>query len=1010
MKIMEKMSQLARGVTLISLILFSVIGDKVHGGQESAQANLNEIDAIKNILNSAEAQRYTNPEHSLKLAEDALTLYENNLNSKMRARFLNILAWSHLRLGNFKHSETYIESVINLAENSHNIEALADAYNTKGGFYWYKLDNTNAYRYYEKSLALYREIGDSRKIATLLSNLGTIQQYKEDYTSAMTLFIKSQKYAILADDKEQLAATLDNIGVLYQSTGQQTKALDVYNQSLKIKLNLGNNTEIANTYLNIATVHGSTNNYELALEHLRNAAGFIKSIKAPMLEMYIHLNFGEVYLKLEQFEYAIEHLSISKKIAEQRDDPHILRMIFSTLTHTYIKKNKPHIALEYAEKTLDTAIKFDLENLDSAYYDIYSVQKSLGDYTNALTNFENYNQLKNRRLEQDKLESMNRLREEYESEIKSEKIISLKNTNSLQLRIFIAVILFAIIIFMFLHRFRSMKLKTTFLESKVAERTKEIEDQNKVISNLLIKKNELFSNVSHEFRTPLTLIMSPLKDLLKSQKNPHLKTVLKMSIYNSEKLLRMVDQMLDLAKLDTHKEKEIRSIDISQSIKFALIYMSPLFKENNLTIDTLIEDELWVKITQENADKIFGNLISNAIKYTPKSGNIRITASKTSINSNNHMILASISDSGIGVPSNEKDRIFERFVRLESNSKLSTPGAGVGLALVKELIELCDGKIYLDEEYTTGAKFILEFPAAEATSSQSFQGNSDFWHTESEVARNYLPNELEVNSRNINVHSEYPKLLIVEDNPDMSTYISTCLDGHFESLYAHDGDEGVKIALEEIPDIIITDLMMPNKSGFEMSEILRNDKLTCHIPIVMLTAKEDETSRIHAWELDIDEYIEKPFNRDELIIRCHNLLNIRKLISERIRNNDSRSLRTKNNQTQNPQISQADNIFMKELNQCMNKNFEGRLDASILSAELKINSKQLQRKIKALYNQTIPELIRNYRLTKGADLLRSGKDVTTIALSVGFSSQNYFSKCFSARYGMSPSSYKSIKQ
>ena len=519
---------------------------------------------------------------------------------------------------------------------------------------------------------------------------------------------------------------------------------------------------------------------------------------------------------------------------------------------------------------------------------------------------------------------------------------------------------------------------------------------------LLEKKNELFSNVSHEFRTPLTLILGPIKKLLKTKHYTSMHSELKPILSNANRLLRMVDQLLDLSRFDIVIDEVGQLINASELVEKTLVSMDSLFEEHQLQLIRELEDACWISITHDALEKIMVNLFSNAVKYTPRGGSVIVRVFKI-----NEEVKVIVKDNGVGISPSEKHKIFERFVRLDNSSKEFVPGAGVGLALVKELAERFEGSVGVESEEGAGSCFTLVFPskypALDFDTSSHHMTESNI--TELEIDGLQVPANEPMESHTKPL-SDNSTILIVEDNSHMRQFIAGCLESHYVCISVEDGREGIRTALEEIPDLIITDLMMPNKTGFELARIIRADQRTSHIPIIMLTAKGDISSRQQAWKMDIDDYFEKPFDQDELLLRCESLLSIRQLICQRVKkeleNGDISTPREKKQSL----ISKNDRDFIEQLNIYLESNYsQGSINAERLSDALDMNKKQLQRKVRALLEQSIPEYVSNFRLKKGSELLLQGLSVTEVAMSIGFSSPSYFTKTFTIRYGMSPSEY-----
>ncbi len=543
-------------------------------------------------------------------------------------------------------------------------------------------------------------------------------------------------------------------------------------------------------------------------------------------------------------------------------------------------------------------------------------------------------------------------------------------------------------------RTRALQLHARQLEKTVLQRTRTIEA-------LLTKKEELFANISHEFRTPLTLITGPISQVLRESRSKKIKAVLTPTLINARRLLRMVDQLLDLARLDSPNIEQNTRVNVSALLENIHMSMHSLFQERELSTSTFIEPGLVVNAGIDALEKIIVNLLSNAIKYTPRGGHIEICA-----RASDDVVHFSIKDNGVGIAPQEQEKIFNRFVRLSAQTEDRAPGAGIGLALVKQLVHFLNGSISVDSERGEGACFTVSLPLA----GTEVEGEKDTVATRSQSVEQEIEALREArlpsnasDSGDSCTQEDRPRVLIVEDHPEMRGFIQQALSSQYRCFLADDGLSGIKTALEEVPELIITDLMMPNKSGFELANVVRNDTRTSHIPIIMLTAKADEQSRLQAWKSDIDDYVEKPFDAGELLLRCENLISIRRILSQRLGTALSYTAAA-----DIPALHEKDRAFVENLRELVTAHYtDSQLNATMISRELAMSESQLQRKIKALLGQSVPDYIRSFRLQKGAELLQQkGTLITEVAYQVGFSSPNYFSSCFKAHYGITPKAYQ----
>jgi len=558
--------------------------------------------------------------------------------------------------------------------------------------------------------------------------------------------------------------------------------------------------------------------------------------------------------------------------------------------------------------------------------------------------------------------------------------------------------------------------------------------QAQMSQELLEHKNRLLANISHEFKTPLTLISGPLEHALSAIKDNKVNTELTVTELtvakrNTQRLNRMVEQILQLAQLESKEKQEQQLINFSQLINQIYQQIESLFSQRNIRVSREITSDIFILINKNAADAVIINLLSNAAKYCNEQGDVLIT-----LISKDDNCIFTVQDSGSSLNTEEIPQLFERFTRQKNHQSIS--GTGIGLALVKEIVTDAKGEITC--EYQDNTCFKVTLPLVKPSNKVISEVNtklhaeanrpllSPLAQQELEINRvsNTTTTALDDNDQQYNPSNanKQIKILIVEDNKDMREHIGRRLAAHYHCLFAEDGQQGVEVAIAQIPDLIITDLMMPHKSGNELAQVIREHELTCHIPIILLTANGSDNNRIAAWRADIDAFMEKPFDSNELLVRIENILSIRQLMAHRLLTTLQAETASTyvNAEVQKEELTpanQVSNIVLTNL-QPSDQKFIASLDEVIhkhhvkqdftvkeLSSHMALSSRQLQRKLNALINTTASDYIRSYRLNQGAILLKQGLPVTSVAIEVGFSSQNYFSQCFKAYFDVSPTEY-----
>ena len=552
------------------------------------------------------------------------------------------------------------------------------------------------------------------------------------------------------------------------------------------------------------------------------------------------------------------------------------------------------------------------------------------------------------------------------------------------------IILIILMVYGFINRrIRTERIISTRLEEQVNSQTQKINQQNETLKTLMQRKDALFANVSHEFRTPLTLILGPVDTLIKEAKMSENQGNLSIIKRNAEKLLNLVDQLLLLAKFSEKTEIKQQPQNILTTVQVLLASFEHAIADKDLQVETRELQNIDVKATTNALQIIIGNLLSNAIKYTPTGGYIKIG---TLVESNKATVY--IKDSGAGITEDACSTIFERFTRLSQNQTIE--GVGLGLALSQEVAKANNSVIEVKSKPGHGSTFSVTFKLTSQSAKTPYLSEENLLKAQqsktsfSPITENYKD-------------SKYT-ILIIEDNIDMRHHLNHVLSPQFNTLMAENGKTGLAMALETIPDIILCDVMMPQMDGFEVSRIIRSDSLTSHIPLVLLTALDESTSRIKGWRENIDMYLTKPFDAKELNLQLKNILNIRKIINQKVKNsvinNDNYS-----------DLCEVDQDFITKLKATIEDNYQQPLFGLTEMAGLMFKSERhLQRKSKALIGVSPTDLLREYRLNQGAKKLLNGHSVSSTSDQCGFNSVTYFSSSFKKKYGHSPKQYQSLQR
>ena len=538
------------------------------------------------------------------------------------------------------------------------------------------------------------------------------------------------------------------------------------------------------------------------------------------------------------------------------------------------------------------------------------------------------------------------------------------------------------------------KLKRQFA-LKQLDAEKQIE-----MNNIRLK---FFTNISHEFRTSLSMIIGPTDRLMDKINNftPAQSHQVSLIKSNAQRLLRLINQLLDLRKIESGNLKLYPSPgdliifcrEIANSFELFSQQKNIAFTMNT-SCDTL---NAW--FDSDKLEKIVFNLLSNAFKYTPEGGNVSLSISVTAYNPPEipKSVCIEVSDTGIGVPEESLTKIFERFYQVDSSEHSSKGGTGIGLSLVKELVEMHNGSIQVksyqkksDNDINKGGTtFTVNLPLDIRESGKGLQTEQKL----EEIRTISMPVAK-------NEHDKHPLLLVVEDNADLRTFIIEEMQHDFRTIEAENGIVGMKIAFDRNPDLIISDIMMPGIQGTDLCKALKTDERTSHIPIILLTALSSIEEKIAGFEIGADDYITKPFNAEILKTRIYNLIESRR----RIRESFSKQILVK---PEDITITSLDEKFLKKAMEVVEKYMaDATFDVEVFLSEMFVSRTLLYNKLKALTNLSATEFIKTIRLKRASRLLSEGNhNISEVSMMVGFNSRHYFTKCFTKQFGVNPTEY-----
>lgn len=874
------------------------------------------------------------------------------------------------------------------------------------------IDLDSALVYGELSLDFARRANNLKQQASSMYTVGAIYYYKGDTPKAVEWYLKAYETAEKGGYKGEAGVSLNNIGLIYSETKDLEKAVYYLNQALDLARQAEDTAGITRAFTNIGLAYYNSDRFDTALYYFNEQVNYAKAINDMDQLATGYNNLGAVYIEMNNLPKAKENLFNALNIRQESGDSMGLVNILGNIGEIYMKENNADEAIQYCRRSL--AIAQTLEN----YSLIADAANRLSEYYAKVNNFQLAYETrllqamaKDSIYGQEKLERTDemeaRFRNQQQATRLAEQALTLEKQKSAQIRIIIggiALLLLLTGIFQYLRNKQQFRRKDAELAAQKAEATASLEKaKSDKLREMDALKSNFFANISHEFRTPLTLILHPVEQLVSGQLTaPDQKKYHQIIQRNAQRLLDLVNQLLDLAKLESGKMK-LRPAkgDLNRFVAGVVYSFESLASHRDIHYNVNIPDAVdQVYFDRDKVEKILVNLVSNAFKFTEEGGSIFITLFQDGT-----MVEIGVRDTGTGIPIDQLPYLFDRFYR-STKSELQE-GSGLGLALTKELVELHGGNISVQSKIGQGTAFKISLQ----TDLSLFKPEEVELLPDSEIAppvytpsyslkptvplrdeTRRLPNVFELDDK--------PRLLIVEDNREVRALLKDHFAGEYHLLEAENGKIGMERAIEEIPDLIISDIMMPEMDGMEFCAALKQDEKTAHIPVIMLTARADQADKLQGLETGADDYLMKPFDAKELSVRVANLIKQRR----RLRAHFKQSFSSFAPSSDLP-VSSVDAHFLSNIKEviesCLDDENFGVVD---LGSKVGMSRSQLHRKLTALTGFSPNEVIRNIRLERAKQLLeKKAGNASEVAFLCGFNSPSYFAKCFKDYFGHSPS-------
>lgn len=836
---------------------------------------------------------------------------------------------------------------------------------------------------------------------------------------------ESARFARMSIDGAEKTKTTGIIGKAYCCLANGAFQLQDYNrglecgrQALQVNRKEGNLAGMGEASTVIANMMLATNQldsaYAYALQGLQfyeNAGNRIGMAKANNKIGHVFNLKGEYAAATPYYLKAYELASVDTLSLEY--------LGFNlSLASNYIYRKKTDEALFHALKVLQLADRRQaFYEKSTALHYLSGIYEQKGNFSKALEYERLYAETRDSVMNRDRIRQVNELEVQYET-AKKESAIQLLEKDKSQQNLFIYAILatLALLTLVVIQVYRSYRRRTSDNQRLSAANTSLEAEKKEVALKLEVEarererlneidafKSRFFTNITHEFRTPLTVILG-MADQLETAGGATQqgagKSALTLIKRNGQNLLRLINDILDLAKLESNSLKmNYIQGDILAYLRYIAESMHSLANTRNVLLR--VESDQTSIIADYDPDRmlqIAHNLLSNAIKFTPSGGAVylRVGAQKEATTGAEQLSIK-VSDTGVGIPESDLPRIFDRFYQAKNQELAQSGGSGVGLSLTRELVKALGGEISAESKPGKGATFTIIMPLtheAVLAPLRDYEQHSEMPEvSERSAARapKSLPGE-----------TPLYRMLIVEDNADVVEYLTMCMNEQFRLEYAYNGQAGIEKALESVPDIIVSDVMMPEKDGYELCYALKNDVRTSHIPIVLLTAKAGSESRIVGLRKGADAYLNKPFQREELMAVLEGLLENRRRVQARF----------SNELLQQPALEQQESTtesqFLKEIREFVEADLSNpQLSLEDICRLTGMSRSNLHLKFSALAGMPPMQYVRLMRLRKAKDLLSSGDmNVSEVAFATGFDDPKYFSRIFSEEYGISPAQWR----
>ena len=985
------------------------------------------------ILNKLSyALNYSNAPLARQYSREAITLSTALPYPEGKAGAFRNLAIIYKNFGKYDSAGVFCDSAEVYYQSLQDSIGLAGVYNTHGTIEYYRANFQEALQWYKKAYKLYHRHGYPGRSATLLNNIGLAYSEMSNYEGALEYYFKALKLHEKEKNKHGRAMTYSNIGIIYFNRGNIDKAMDFYRKSLALRKELKDDFGIASCYSNMGNLLGAKGKHQAARKHYYRALDIYTRKKDINHEAITYTQLGQSLFTEEKFAEAIRYYKKAELIGRKTGNLQSLGYVNLDMAIALLKLGRYDKVRPRLDESHRIFERIGDKNMLSYVYQGYAeYYETIGDYRNALNFQRKYTTLHDSLLTQKSSKRISEAELLYETQKKENELKLLTNEKRLQelqlakqkrdkqLLFFIAglILLFAaFLVWRILSKIQMNRLLND-KNRQLSENTEQIARQKEKIQEQVVRLRELdetksrfFANISHEFRTPLTLIKGPVTDTLKesgeviSQKT---RTQLKLALRNANHLKRLIDQLLDLSRLQAGKLilKASRQDLVPFLRRVTRSFESAIPPGKEITIRFNAPNEsVFLYFDTEKLESVFYNLISNALKSIKKEGLVEVTITKdaehnTTAEASGSFVRVTVCDNGKGIREEDLPHIFDRFFRSANSGLPQEESTGIGLEITRELVELHGGRIQAESTFGKGTLFTLDLPVGkEHLLPEEITGGEAGKEQSAESLSAAVPLS-ETATYSPDTDEERPLILVVEDHADMRKYIAEHLANKFKVVEATNGYEGLEKTSNQQPDLIISDMMMPEMDGKVLMEKLKSNEATNDIPVIILTARAADSDRLIGYKAKADMYLTKPFDPDELLLHVTNLLEKKRLLAKKY----GKKVFTLD--FGDEKLLPADKAFLQKLSDCVTQNLsDPGLNIKTLEEHVFLSERQLRRKLKRLTGLSPVEFIRHIRLNRAKELLEKKIYLTVAeaALAVGFTNPPYFTRLFRKAFNRVP--------